>query len=259
MVLEVVDLSVRYKGKKDHALKKVNFELEEKEILGIVGESGSGKTTLAFSILNLLPLDAKKKGKIIFEKKDIFSLKEKELEVLRGNKIGLIFQEPASSFNPVLSIGYQFEEILKEKLNIKDRNKRREIIFDAFKKVKLSDVERIIKSYPHTLSGGQLQRIAISMVISLKPKILIADEPTSSLDVTIESQIMHLFKELKEKLNLTVIFITHNLDLVKFLCDRVLVIYQGEVIEEREKEDIFRYPQHPYTQKLIETFKGLGE
>ena len=239
------------------ALKKANWGIKESEILGIVGESGSGKSTLALSVLNLLPLDAKSKGEIIFKGRDIFRANEKESEILRGNQIGLIFQEPASTFNPVLSLNYQFQEILKSKLNIKSKKERNEIIYDSLNKVRIQEAERILKSYPHQLSGGQLQRVAIAMAIALKPAVLIADEPTSSLDVTIESQIVYLFKELRDKLKLTIIFITHNLDLVKALCDRVVVLYQGEVREIKGKEELFVRPEDNYTKSLLASFEDL--
>jgi len=259
MILEVKDLRVSYKSKTKYvdALKGVSWVVKEGEILGIVGESGSGKSTLALSILNLLPFDSKVEGQITFKDKNIFKAKEKELEILRGNQIGLIFQEPASTFNPVLSINYQFQEIIQSKLNIKSKAEINEIIFDCLEKVRVREPERILKSYPHQLSGGQLQRIAIAVAIALKPAILIADEPTSSLDVTIESQIVHLFKELSDKLKLTIIFITHNLDLVKALCDRVVVLYQGKVREIKTREELFANPEDDYTKSLLDSFSQL--
>lgn len=259
MILDVRDVTVSYCGAKGYlkALQNVSFDLDEAEILGVVGESGCGKSTLAYSVLDLLPLDAKREGQIIFEGRNIFSQNATELQRLRGKKIGLIFQEPASSFNPVLSIGYQFNELLATKLNLKSKSQRQDIIFDSFKKVRLPETKRIIKSFPHQLSGGQLQRVAIAMAIALGPKILIADEPTSSLDVTIESQILHLFKELREKLNLTIIFITHNLDLVKELCDRVLVLYNGQLKELRKKDELFIDPKDDYTKKLLLSLEEL--
>jgi len=259
MILEVKDLSVTYRGRTKYvnALKKVSWGIEEGEILGIVGESGSGKSTLALSILNLLPPDSKSEGQIIFKDKNIFKAKEKESEILRGNQIGLIFQEPASTFNPVLSMNYQFREILQSKLKIKSKVEREKIIFDSLNKTRVREPERILKSYPYQLSGGQLQRVAIAMAIAFKPAILIADEPTSSLDVTIESQIVHLFKELRGKLKLTIIFITHNLDLVKALCDRVVVLYQGQVREIKAKEELFTNPENSYTKSLLDSFSEL--
>lgn len=259
MILEVKDLSVSYQSRTKYvnALKKVSWGIKEGEILGIVGESGSGKSTLALSILNLLPADSKSQGQIIFEDKNILKVREKELEILRGNKIGLIFQEPASTFNPVLSMDYQFQEILQIKLKIKSKVEREKIIFDSLSKTRVREPERILKSYPHQLSGGQLQRVAIAMAVALRPTILIADEPTSSLDVTIESQIVCLFKELRDKFKLTIIFITHNLDLVKALCDRVVVLYQGEVREIKSKEELFTNPEDNYTKSLLDSFSEL--
>ena len=259
MILEVKDLSVSYQSRAKYvdALNKVSWGMAEGEILGIVGESGSGKSTLALSILNLLPPDSKSEGKIIFKDKNIFKAKEKESEILRGNQIGLIFQEPASTFNPVLSINYQFQEIIQSKLNIRSKPEISKIIFDCLEKVRVREPERILKSYPHQLSGGQLQRIAIAIAIALKPTILIADEPTSSLDVTIESQIVHLFKELRDKFKLTIIFITHNLDLVKVLCDRVVVLYQGQVREIKAREELFANPEDDYTKSLLDSFSQL--
>ncbi len=261
MILEVKDLSVSYwsRAKYVDALKKVSWGIGEGEILGIVGESGSGKSTLALSILNLLPPDSKSQGQIIFKEKNIFKAGEKESEILRGNQIGLIFQEPASTFNPVLSMRYQFQEILQSKLNIKSKAEIEKIIFDCLEKARVRQPQRILKSYPHQLSGGQLQRIAIAIAIALKPTLLIADEPTSSLDVTIESQIVHLFKELRAELKLTIIFITHNLDLVKTLCDRVVVLYQGVVREIKAKDELFVNPEDDYTKSLLDSFSQLEE
>lgn len=260
-MLEVKNLNVSYLSAAGFvdALINVSFDVEQGQILGIVGESGSGKSTFAYSVLGLLPQDSKKQGKILFKDKDIFSLNDKELENLRGNQIGLVFQEPASTFNPVLSMGYQFRELLQVKLKLKNKTKIRDIIYDSFKKVRLPEAERILKSYPHQLSGGQLQRICIAMAIALKPAILIADEPTSSLDVTIESQIIHLFKELRDSLGLTIIFITHNLDLIKVLCEKVVVLYQAKVCEITNAKDLFLSPQDDYTKQLLSSFKDLEE
>lgn len=261
MFLIAKDLTVQYRSQDKYveALKDVSFDLRQGEILGVVGESGSGKSTFALSVLNLLPSDCRKQGEIIFNNKNILSLNDRQAQKLRGNEIGLIFQDPAGTFNPVLTLGYQFEEVLTEKLSLSDRIKRKEIIFDCLSRAKLKEPERIIKSYPHQLSGGQLQRVAIAMAIALRPKLLIADEPTSSLDVTIESQIVNLFKELSRALNLTIIFITHNLDLVKVLCDRAVVLYQGRVREIRKTEELFASAQDSYTKSLLAAFKQLEE
>lgn len=261
MILQVKNLNVKYRGRdKDvSALNNVSFDVLEGEILGIVGESGSGKSTFAFSLLNLLPEDSQKQGSIIFNNKDILHLNARDARDLRGNKIGLIFQDPAAAFNPVLTIGYQFEEVLREKAFIRNKQQIKRNIFDSLEKVNLGEPQRMIKSYPHQLSGGQLQRIAIAMAVSLAPALLIADEPTSSLDVTIESQIINLFRELRKHLNLTIIFITHNLDLVRALCDRVVILYKGEVREAGEVKKIFAFPEDDYTKKLLTAFKELEE
>ncbi|MFH1318634.1 MAG: ABC transporter ATP-binding protein [Candidatus Omnitrophota bacterium] len=257
-ILEVKNLSVTYTGVKEvRALRGVNLSVRKGEILGVVGESGSGKSTLAFSIINLLPQGSKKEGEILFKNQNIMSLSENQLEDLRGRQISLVFQYPGATFNPVLSIGYQFHEMLKEKGGIKSRANRRKIIADSFEKVRLSDCQRMINSYPHQLSGGQLQRVSIAMAISRNPDILIADEPTSSLDVTIESQIVNLFKELSDDYNITIIFITHNLDLVRVLCDRAVVLYQGKVREINSSKELFSSPKDSYTVDLIESFKEL--
>jgi len=259
MILEINNLSVSYYSKKTLvcALNNINLHLEQGEILSVVGESGSGKSTLAFSLLNLLPHDAQKKGAVYFKGENIFCLKDKQIENLRGKQIGLVFQEPSVTFNPVLSINYQFQEILKTRMNIRTKEERTEIIIDIFKKVHLDDCSRILNSYSHQLSGGELQRIAIAMAISFKPDILICDEPTSSLDVTIESQIIHLFKELKETLNLTLLFITHNLELAKILSDRVAVLHQGVLREVNNKQELFDFPQDKYTKQLLSSFREL--
>ncbi|MCM8819690.1 MAG: ABC transporter ATP-binding protein [Candidatus Omnitrophica bacterium] len=258
-VLQVKDLNISYnlKGEFISALENINFKLKKGEILGVVGESGSGKTTLALSILNLLPPDAKIEGQIIFEGKNIFSLYQKQLNSIRANKIGIIFQEPAWSFDPFFTISYQFHQLLKLKKNLKNKKEREYIIFDTLKKVKISNIDRILSSYPHQLSGGQLQRISIAMAISLKPTLLIADEPTSSLDVTAESQIIHLLKELQDTVNLTIIFITHNLELARLLSDKILVLYKAKMVELKDTKTIFEFPENPYTKSLIEALEIL--
>ncbi len=258
-ILELKNLSVTYYGQQRtvKALDEVSFSINEGEILGLVGESGSGKSTCAYSVLDLLPKDAKREGQIRYDGQNISSLSQAQMQKLRAVSISLIMQDPASSFNPVLSIGYQFKEFLEQNKN--SNNNIQDIIKNSFKKVYLQDHQRILKSYPHQLSGGQLQRVALAMAISLGPRLLIADEPTSSLDVTIESQIVNLLKELNKTLGLTVLFITHNLDLVKVLCDRVVVLQEGKVKEINNTQDIFNKPQDEYTKKLVTAFKRLEE
>ena len=258
-ILRLKDLSVTYYGRQQEvkALDKVSFSINEGEILGLVGESGSGKTTCAYSILDLLSPDCKKSGQILYDEQDIASLSLDQLQSIRSQSISLIMQDPASSFNPVLSIGYQFKELLEQ--NKKRNNNSENIIKDSFKKVHLQDYQRILKSYPHQLSGGQLQRVALAMAISLGPRLLIADEPTSSLDVTIESQIINLLKDLNKSLGLTILFITHNLDLVKVLSSRVVVLQKGQVKEISDTESIFNKPKDSYTKQLVQAFRKLEE
>ncbi|MDD5194715.1 MAG: ABC transporter ATP-binding protein [Candidatus Omnitrophica bacterium] len=261
MILQIKHLSVSYKGKDGYveALKNISFDVKEGEILGIIGESGSGKSTIAFSILDLLPQDCSKKGNVIFKGKDIFKLKNEELEELRGRGMSMVFQEPAATFNPVLSIGYQFRELLLCKLPNLNNEEIEKIITDSLSQVHLAQVERVINSYPHQLSTGQLQRISLSFTIALKPALVVADEPTSSLDVTTESQIINLLKELRKTFSFTIVFITHNLDLVKTLCDRALVLYKGEIREIAQVAQLFAFPKDAYTKSLLEAFRELEE
>ncbi|MCP4652765.1 MAG: ABC transporter ATP-binding protein [Candidatus Omnitrophica bacterium] len=257
MILEIKNLSVTYPKVK--ALDNVSFSLAKGEVLGIVGESGSGKSTFAYSTLGLLADSAKRSGEIIFNSQRLLMLDDKKFQAIRGNKIGLIMQEPASGFNPVLTIGYHFHELLIQKTDAKSLKERNKIILDCFSMVHLPQGERMLKSYPHQLSGGQLQRASIAMAISLKPDILIADEPTSSLDVTIESQIINLFKELSGNLNIAVVFITHNLNLVKALCQRAVVLCSGQVKEIAEIDTLFAEPKDDYTKSLLAAFKETNE
>jgi len=253
-ILRIENLEVEYENKVK-ALENISFDVYKGEILGVVGESGSGKTTLALSIVNLLPEVAIKKGNIFFENINIFSLKENELNKLRGKKINFIFQSPYDSFDPLQTMANQFREYLKEKLE--DKSIIEKVIYDSLKKARIDNIEEILGSYPHQLSGGQLQRVSIAFAISTSPSLLIADEPTSNLDVTVESQIAHLFLKLKKFFGLTIIFITHNLELAKFLCDRIAVIYQGRLVEIAQVEEIFNNPKNSYTEFLVDSFKRV--
>lgn len=257
-LLKVKNLSVAYPGTPPvHVLENVSFDVCRGEILGIIGESGSGKTTIAYSILNLLPKDARVSGHIIFEDHDVLFLKESQLCTLRGKKIGLIPQEPAAAFNPVFSIGYQFDEFLQAKNICAQRRERRILMERSLERVRIKDPVRILKSYPHQLSGGQLQRAMIALVVAARPSLVIADEPTSSLDVTIESQLVHMFLRLRDELGLTIIFITHNLGLIDVLCDRVAVLYKGRIKELGEKASVISTPQDVYTKSLVSSFNAI--
>lgn len=257
-ILEVKNLSVDYAGARSvKALKDVSFDVKKGEILGIIGESGSGKSTLAVSVLNLLPENAKTEGEVNFKGRNILDLSESDLCRIRGKEIGLVMQDPSAAFNPVLTIKYQFEEFLKVKGICKNKEEMTHLIDESLKRVSLNESLRILKSYPHQLSGGQLQRVMIALIISASPDLLIADEPTSSLDVTIESQLVHMFSKLRDELGLTIIFITHNIGLLGVLCDRIVVLYRGCVCERGDKSQIMINPQDPYTKELIDSVKKI--
>jgi len=260
IILAIDDLSVRYPGIEPvQALSQVSFTISSGEIVGVVGESGSGKSTLAMAVMGLLPSGTIREGKIIFKHQDLCGLSEKQLTAVRGKDIAFIFQEPAASFNPVLSIGYQFAEVLESKYGLASRGHQRKIISESLAKVRLPDAGRIMAAYPHQLSGGQLQRVSLAMAIALRPALLIADEPTSSLDVTIASSIINLLKDLRREYDLPIMFITHNLELVRLLCDRVVVIYQGQLRESGPVDSVLGSPRDEYTKSLLAAFHALGD
>lgn len=256
-ILSIRDLSIEFRNGKDRSLAvdKISFDLKEGEILGIVGESGSGKSITAMSMLQLLSKSASyPTGEIWFTEgdssKDILKFSENELLDLRGNKIAMIFQNPMNSLNPSQRCGNQVREaILLHRT--KDKKRAKEMVLDLFEKVELPDPERIYSSYPHQLSGGQIQRIMIAMAVSCNPRVLIADEPTTALDVTVQKSILALLKEIKTDYNTSIIFISHDLGVVREIADRVVVMCKGEIVEQGEVDQIFTNPKHPYTQGLI--------
>jgi peptide/nickel transport system ATP-binding protein len=253
-LINVNNLTVSYNRFK--ALGNVSFKVTEGDFFGIIGESGSGKTTLANTLLRILPSDAGLEGDVLYKGENLLSFTEKQMIRLRGKDIFLIPQEPAASFNPVFTIGYQFEEFLRYKRPQKSNYKK--IIKTSLSNVNISDVDRIINSYPHQLSGGQLQRAMIALAVAIRPTLLVADEPTSSLDVILESQLMYLFSRLRKELGLTIIFITHNLELVNKFCHHGLVLQRGKVKEINDARELFLRPKDPYTVKLINDFKMLN-
>lgn len=239
------------------AVKNISIQINHGETVAIVGESGSGKTVTSLSILQLLPSPPAKykSGAILFsdngkESFDILKLDNRELRKLRGNKISMIFQEPMTSLNPVKSCGKQVVEALQIHQNVSEREAKEKTL-GLFDKVKLPDPSAIYKRYPHEISGGQKQRVMIAMAISCNPSLLIADEPTTALDVTVQKTILQLIKELQLKQNMSVIYITHDLALVAEIADRVIVMYQGEVVESGTIREIFINPKHPYTKALL--------
>ena len=235
------------------AVRDVSFELRRGESLCLVGESGSGKSTLGLAIMGTLPTNAKiVRGKILFDGVDIVSLGRKELEEIRGKRISIIFQDPVATFNPLFTVGEVLEDVLRYKLGLKGKEALRRRALESLKLVGLPDAERVYRSYPHELSGGILQRVAIAVALSTSPELLIADEPTTMLDVTLQAQILDLLQELRRRLGLSVIYITHNLGVAATVCDRVMIIYAGSVMELGPIDEILLNPLHPYTKRLIE-------
>ena len=229
----------------------INFELNSNEILGIVGESGSGKSVSSLAILGLLPNNKTIiEGEIIFKENSLLDFSEQEFQTIRGNEISMIFQEPMTSLNPSLTCGYQVLEIIRQHETISKTAAKAKVL-ELFEKVKLPRIETIYKQYPHQLSGGQKQRVMIAMAIACKPKILIADEPTTALDVTVQNDIIELLKELQHETKMSIIFISHDLSLVSEIADKVLVMYKGTIVEQGESKAIFKNPQHDYTKALI--------
>ena len=267
-LLEITNLSIHFPTK-DGSLKAVNqnsFILQKGETIGIVGESGSGKSITALSIMQLLPKVAKlPNGKILFagQKKetsqiDLVTLEKGQIEQIRGSQIAMIFQEPMTSLNPVISCGKQVAEVIQlhQKKSF-DQAKKETIAL--FEKVKLPDVERIFNAYPHQLSGGQKQRIMIAMALSCRPTLLIADEPTTALDVTVQKDILVLLNELKAEYQLSMLFISHDLGVIQSIADRVIVMKKGKIVEEGSVEMIFKNAQHPYTQGLLACRPSLNQ
>lgn len=258
-ILEIKDLSVDFRTEEQviHAVENMNLSLREGESVGIVGESGSGKTVSALSILKLIPTPPGiyRSGEILFNSRllgeiDLLKMSDKELRKVRGHEISMIFQEPMTSLNPVFTCGTQLVETLSYHKGLSP-GQARQIAIDMFRKVRLPRPESIFESYPHSLSGGQKQRVMIAMALACQPQIIIADEPTTALDVTVQANILRLLKNLKDDINSSVIFITHDLGVIAEIAERVVVMYEGRIVEEGSVWEIFSDPKHPYTKGLL--------
>ena len=253
-LLEVEKLNISFykDAVEKQIIKNISFEIKPNEIVAVVGESGSGKSISSLAIMGLLPKGISKitSGAILFNGQNLIECSEKGFQNIRGREIAMIFQEPMSSLNPSMRCGKQVEEILNQHSKLSSFEIKTEVL-NLFEKVKLPNPKRICKAYPHEISGGQKQRVMIAMAIACKPKLLIADEPTTALDVTVQKEILELLKDLQKETKMSVLFISHDLSLVSELADRVLVMYQGVIVEQGSTEAIFKTPKHNYTKALI--------
>lgn len=255
--IENLKLSFFTPGGEVQSLRDVTISLNEGEVLGIVGESGSGKSVTAFSIMKLTPYPGRIiGGSITFNGKKISEMSEKEMRRVRGNEVSIIFQDPMTSLNPVYTIGNQIMEVIRLHTDAtkEQARKRAEELLEL---VGINEPEKRLKQYPHEMSGGMRQRIMIAIALACEPKLLIADEPTTALDVTIQAQILELMMELKEKIGMSIIMITHDLGVVSSMCDKIAVMYGGKIVEYGTGEDIFYNPKHEYTKGLLKSIPRL--
>lgn len=260
-LIQLTDLSISFPSKeqKNQMVHGVSFDIHKNEILGIVGESGSGKSISSLALMGLLDSKSSKvQGSALFENQDLLTLKEKEFRKIRGAQISMIFQEPMSSLNPSLSCGYQVLEIILQHQKVSKSEAKQQVI-SLFEKVKLPRAEAMYDQYPHQISGGQKQRVMIAMAIACKPQLLIADEPTTALDVTVQKEIIKLLKELQQETGMSILFISHDLSLISEICDRVVVMYQGNIVEQGNALDVFQNPQEDYTKALIRSKPSISK
>lgn len=261
MLLSINNLSISFGNLKNsiEVIHNISFTVAENEILGIVGESGSGKSVTSLAIMGLLPKkNTHIKGEVLFNESVLTTLKVSEVKKLRGSEIAMIFQEPMSALNPSLKCGYQVAEMLKNHTTLSSSKIKKEVI-SLFNKVKLPKPKDFYDRYPHQISGGQMQRVMIAMAIACKPKLLIADEPTTALDVTVQKEILELLKELQEETKMSILFISHDLSLVSEIADRVLVMYQGNIVEQGTVSQIFKTPKDSYTKALLASRPSLNK
>ncbi|NMA85618.1 MAG: ABC transporter ATP-binding protein [Epulopiscium sp.] len=260
-LLEVKNLKTSFYTDKGvvKAVDGVSFAIDAGKTLGIVGESGCGKSITSMSVMRLIQKPGViEEGEILYQGKDLLAISEDEMRSMRGNEISMIFQEPMSSLNPVFTIGYQIMETLMLHQKLSKKEARQKAI-DMLNLVQIPRAEKIVDEYPHQLSGGMRQRVMIAMALACMPKILIADEPTTALDVTIQAQILNLMNDLKQRLNTAIMLITHDLGVVAEMADYVVVMYAGKVVEEGPVEELFADPKHPYTIGLLNSKPNLNE
>ncbi len=259
-VLQVQDLKTVFATRAGdiHAVNSVSFALQPGELLGVVGESGSGKSVTMMSLIGLLPSPPAevRAGTVQFGGNDLLKLDKKALQALRGRDIGFVFQDPMTSLNPVFSVGFQIMEPLRKHMGM-DRAKARRRAMELLQLVGIPDAERRLRDFPHQFSGGMRQRVMIAIALACDPKVLIADEPTTALDVTIQAQILELVKDLRQKLGMAIIWITHDLGVIAGIADRVMVMYGGQVVEYGPVREVFANPAHPYTRALMTTVPSV--
>jgi peptide/nickel transport system ATP-binding protein/oligopeptide transport system ATP-binding protein len=260
-VLDVRDLKTvfRTRGGEVHAVNSVSFHLKPGELLGVVGESGSGKSVTMMSLIGLLPSPPAdvRGGQVLLKGVDILKSTPEELRAVRGARIGFVFQDPMTSLNPVFTVGNQIMEPLKRHMGLSGKAAENRAV-ELLELVGIPDARKRLKSYPHQFSGGMRQRVMIAIALACDPEVLIADEPTTALDVTIQAQILELVRELRQKLGMAIIWITHDLGVIAGIADRVMVMYGGQVVEQAPVKELFKNPRHPYTRALLKTIPKLG-
>ena len=251
-MLEIRDLHVKFHNRDREAVGGISLSIADGEIVGLVGESGSGKTVTAMSIAGLLPRrQCSYSGEILLDGRDLLHAERAELRKLHGAEIGVVFQEPMSAMDPLMKIGEQVAEVLRIHTDLSREDRKRKAL-DAMRAVELPEPEKLWGKYPHELSGGMLQRSMIAAAIASEPSLLLLDEPTTALDVTIQAQILELLKKLNRERGISMLFISHNLGVVRKLCARVAVMQRGLLVETGETETVYHHPQHPYTRQLID-------
>lgn len=261
-ILQVKNLHVRFRtlGSSLHAVRGVDFSLKEQETLGIVGESGCGKSALAKALIQLNPrYNSELEGEVIYQNEDLFKFSEKKMQAVRGKEIAMIFQDPMTSLNPTTKIGSQIMEGYLRHYPKTPFQKARQTAMELLKRVGIPHPEERFDAYPHTLSGGMRQRAMIALALACQPKILIADEPTTALDVTIQAQILDLLKEIRQEIQTSIILITHDLSVIANTCDRVIVMYAGQIVECAPVLELFSSPRHPYTRRLLAAIPRLNQ